>query len=272
MSGWQARRRPRPIQNPDGTGDGMFDGFRLDRVSVNGVTLRVRHGGSGPPSCCSTATRGRTPRGTRSPRCWPRPVTPWSARTCAATAGPAKPARPTDHAPYSKRAMAGDIVALMRAPGARALRRGRARPRQLRRAADWRWTTRTPSPASPCSTACRSSKPSTARDARFATAWWHWFFFAQPDKPERAILADPDAWYGAHARKAAMGAGEPRRLPAGDPDPDTVRAMLEDYRAGLRRRPGGRRGRPCRRAAGRVPDAGAVVGARRPGGPATAIR
>ena len=33
-------------------------------------------------------------------------------------------------------------------------------------------------------------------DARFATAWWHWFFFAQPDKPEQAILADPDAWYG----------------------------------------------------------------------------
>ena len=35
--------------------------------------------------------------------------------------------------------------------------------------------------------------------------WWHWFFFAQPDKPERAILADPDAWYGgapgAHGRR-----------------------------------------------------------------------
>ena len=22
-------------------------------------------------------------------------------------------------------------------------------------------------------------------DARFAAAWWHWFFFVQPDKPER---------------------------------------------------------------------------------------
>lgn len=30
-------------------------------------------------------------------------------------------------------------------------------------------------------------------DARFATAWWHWFFFAQPDIPERVINADPDA-------------------------------------------------------------------------------
>ncbi len=31
--------------------------------------------------------------------------------------------------------------------------------------------------------------------ARFATAWWHWFFFAQPDLPERVITADPDTWY-----------------------------------------------------------------------------
>ena len=27
-------------------------------------------------------------------------------------------------------------------------------------------------------------------DDRFAAAWWHWFFFAQPDKPERAITAN----------------------------------------------------------------------------------
>jgi haloacetate dehalogenase len=30
---------------------------------------------------------------------------------------------------------------------------------------------------------------------RFATDWWHWFFFAQPGTPERVINADPDAWY-----------------------------------------------------------------------------
>ena len=33
----------------------------------------------------------------------------------------------------------------------------------------------------------------------FATAWWHWFFFAQPDLPERVINADPDTWYGARS-------------------------------------------------------------------------
>jgi haloacetate dehalogenase len=72
-------------------------------------------------------------------------------------------------------------------------------------------------------------------DARFAAAWWHWFFFAQPDKPERAILADPAAWYGAHApgRGAALGEENHADHLAAIHDPDTVRAILEDYRAGL---------------------------------------
>ncbi len=63
------------------------------------------------------------------------------------------------------------------------------------------------------------------------TAWWHWFFFAQPDKPERAILADPDAWYGGDPD--AMGAANHADFRRAIHDPATVRAMLEDYRAGL---------------------------------------
>jgi haloacetate dehalogenase len=68
-------------------------------------------------------------------------------------------------------------------------------------------------------------------DARFAQAWWHWFFFAQPDKPERAILADPDAWYGGDP--VAMGPENHADRRVAIHDPDTVHAMLEDYRAGL---------------------------------------
>ncbi len=30
-------------------------------------------------------------------------------------------------------------------------------------------------------------------DARFAAAWWHWFFFAQLGIPERVIGLDPHA-------------------------------------------------------------------------------
>lgn len=60
-------------------------------------------------------------------------------------------------------------------------------------------------------------RPIARADARFATAWRHWFFFAQPDKPERAILADLGAWYQeGPGRPAADGRGEPRPLPPGD--------------------------------------------------------
>jgi haloacetate dehalogenase len=68
-------------------------------------------------------------------------------------------------------------------------------------------------------------------DARFAQAWPHWFFFGLPDKPERAILCDPDAWY--RNDPEAMGKenyGDYRRAIH---DPATVHAMIEDYRAGL---------------------------------------
>jgi haloacetate dehalogenase len=68
-------------------------------------------------------------------------------------------------------------------------------------------------------------------DATFAQAWWHWFFFAQPDKPERAILADPDARYGGDPER--MGSANYADYRRAIHDPATVTAMLEDYRAGL---------------------------------------
>jgi haloacetate dehalogenase len=69
-------------------------------------------------------------------------------------------------------------------------------------------------------------------DAAFARAWWHWFFFAVPEKPERAILSDPDAWY-ADPGPEAMGRENWEDWKRAIHDPATVRAMLEDYRAGL---------------------------------------
>jgi len=57
----------------------------------------------------------------------------------------------------------------------------------------------------------------------FATRWWHWFFFAQPEIPERVISADPDAMGQVNydeSRKAAR-------------NRDVVRAMIEDCHAGL---------------------------------------
>jgi haloacetate dehalogenase len=69
-------------------------------------------------------------------------------------------------------------------------------------------------------------------DARFAAAWWHWFFLGQTQKPaERVISADPDAWYTATAEH--MGAEAFADFRRAIHDPETVHAMCEDYRAGL---------------------------------------
>jgi haloacetate dehalogenase len=68
-------------------------------------------------------------------------------------------------------------------------------------------------------------------DARFAQRWYHWFFYAQPETPERVINADPLAWYRPDPQ--LMGAENFAELVEAINDPQTVRAMLEDYRAGL---------------------------------------
>jgi haloacetate dehalogenase len=67
--------------------------------------------------------------------------------------------------------------------------------------------------------------------AEFATRWWHWFFFAQPEIPERVINADPDSWY--RGDPGAMGRENYDEWRKATRNPDVVRAMLEDYRAGL---------------------------------------
>jgi len=71
-------------------------------------------------------------------------------------------------------------------------------------------------------------------DARFATAWWHWFFFAGSPHAERVINADVSAWYGLDEDlRSSMGAENFDYLANALRNPATVLAMLEDYRAGL---------------------------------------
>ena len=141
-----------------------------------------------------------------------------------------KPPTTEDHSPYSKRAMAGDVLSLMRHLGHQRFAvvghdRGSYVATRLALDAPQAVTRLVVLDSVPIAEALDRA------DARFATAWWHWFFFAQPDKPERAILADPDAWYGGQV--AAMGAENHADYRRAIHDPATVQAMLEDYRAGL---------------------------------------
>jgi haloacetate dehalogenase len=213
----------------------FFEGFELDRVSVGeGVQLRVRSGGDGPPV---VLLHGHPRTHTTWHRVAPLLVAAGHAVVCPDLRGygeSSKPAPAADHAPHSKRAMAGDVVALMRQLGHErfaVVGHDRGSYVAMRTAMDH--------PDVVTHLAVLDSVPIAEAldrtDARFAAAWWHWFFFAQPDKPEQAIAADPAAWYGAHTlgKVEALGAENHADYLAAISDQDTVRAMLEDYRAGL---------------------------------------
>ncbi|SFP71216.1 haloacetate dehalogenase [Amycolatopsis arida] len=211
----------------------MFDGFTLTHINVGEVTLRVRHGGHGP---AVLLLHGHP----RTHTTWHR-VAPLLARdhtvVCPDLRGYGKSTKPpttSDHAPYGKRAMAGDCLALMRALGHdRFAVAGHDRGSYVafRLAMDH--------PDAVRALAVLDSVPIGEAlahcDARFARAWYHWFFFAQPDRPERVINADPDAWYDVATKNSPerLGAENFADFHRAIHDPATVRAMLEDYRAGL---------------------------------------
>ncbi|GIH79580.1 alpha/beta fold hydrolase [Planobispora longispora] len=142
-----------------------------------------------------------------------------------------KPPSTSDHEPYSKRAMARDCVALMRALGhERFAVAGHDRGAYVaqRLALDH--------PRAVTRLAVLDAVPigeALARcDAAFASSWWHWFFLGQTAKPaERVINADPDAWY--RLDPGTMGREAYEDLRRALHDPETVHAMCEDYRAGL---------------------------------------
>jgi haloacetate dehalogenase len=214
---------------------GFFEGFTESRVQVaDDVELRVRAGGSGPPV---VLLHGHPRTHTTWHRVAPRLVAAGHTVVCPDLRGygrSSKPPTTDDHAPYSKRAMAGDVVALMRHLGHErfaVVGHDRGSYVAFRTAMDH--------PEAVTHLAVLDCIPIVEHLERchdgFARAWWHWFFFAQPDKPERAITADAAAWYGSNApgKREAMGEENHADHLAAIGDPATVRAMLEDYRAGL---------------------------------------
>ena len=208
----------------------MFDGFRLDRIDLWDVTLRVRHGGNGP---AVLLLHGHP----RTHCTWHR-VAPLLAAGFTVVCpdlrgygGSAKPSSSPDHRPYSKHEMALDCLALMKSLGHDrfsvvghdrgayvAFRLAMEHPDVVDRLAVL--------DAVPIGDALARA------DARFAERWWHWFFLGQTDRPaEPVINADPLAWYRLDA--ARMGEDNYDDVRAAVKDPATVHAMCEDYRAGL---------------------------------------
>lgn len=210
----------------------VFEDFQTAVVDTGDARIFVRHAGSGPPVYL---LHGHP----RTSATWHRvaPLLRDAGFTvvCPDLRGYGRsrgPAPQPDHAPHSKRAVAGDIRQVARQLGHdRIFLTGHDRGSYvaMRLAFD--------DPELVSRVALMDCIPIVEHlrraDARFATAWWHWFFFAQPDIPERVINADPEAWYRPKADPTTMGAANHAELMSAIRDPGTVRAMLEDYRAGL---------------------------------------
>jgi haloacetate dehalogenase len=208
----------------------MFESFELATIDTGEAIIRVRHGGSGPPLLL---LHGHP----QTHVMWHR-VAP-SLAECFTVVAPDlrgygdSSTIPTTagHAPYSKRAMARDQVAVMRQLGfdrfsvAGHDRGGRC---AYRLALDH--------PDRVSKLAVLDIVPTGEMwrrvDMEFAMVDWHWFFLAQPYPfPETVIAANPQAFYfpGDRSRFHPDALAEYLRCTG---DPQTIHAMCEDYRAG----------------------------------------
>ncbi|MBW8814939.1 MAG: alpha/beta hydrolase [Caulobacterales bacterium] len=211
-----------------------FEGFQLSQVEVGEVSLRVRHGGSGPPVLLLHG--------------YPQTHMMWAhvaeglARDHTVICpdlrgygGSSLPPSQPDHSQSSKRAMARDAVALMQHFGFERFavaghdRGGRV---AYRLALDH--------PQAVSRVAILDIIPTgeiwARADRRFALGYWHWPFLAQPAPlPERLIGADPEWFFFdgefPDARRTFRGEALADYVAAAK-KASVIHAMCEDYRAG----------------------------------------
>jgi len=214
---------------------GFFPGFTTHRIRTSGTDIRCVVGGDGPPLLLLHGYP-------QTHVIWHR-MAPSLARhftvVCADLRGygdSGKPPSDGEHAPYSKRAMAQDMVELMRDlghPRFRLVGHDRGGRVAHRLCLDH--------PDAVTQVAVLDISPTRTMygksDQAFATAYYHWFFLIQPyDLPERLIGADPV--YYLQRKLGGWGTG----LAHFDPlaraeyercfkDPATIHATCEDYRA-----------------------------------------
>jgi haloacetate dehalogenase len=209
---------------------GVFEGFELERMDTGEATIRVRHGGGGPPLLL---LHGHP----QTHAMW-NVVAPRLAEDFTVVAADlrgygksSKPPTTPDHEPYSKRAMARDQVEVMRQLGfdrfgvAGHDRGGRC---AYRLALDH--------PERVERLAVLDIVPTGDMwhrvDVEFGLVDWHWFFLAQPAPfPEEVIGSNPDTYFfhGDRSRFDPEALEDYLRCVR---DPETIHGMCEDYRAG----------------------------------------
>jgi haloacetate dehalogenase len=169
----------------------MFEGFQLSTVDTAQASIRVRHGGSGPPLWL---IHGSPQTHVMWHLLAPRLAEDFTviATDLRGYGDSSKPESAPDHEPYSKRTMALDQVEVMKHFGFERFalcghdRGGRV---GYRMALDH--------PGVVTKLAVLDIVPTweafSRADMAFGLSYWHWFFLAQPyDLPERLLAADPE--------------------------------------------------------------------------------
>ena len=213
----------------------MFEGFELTTIQTGEASIRVRIGGSGPALLLL--------HGNPQTHVMWHLVAPALSKRFTVVASDLtgygdsyKPLPSEDHRAYSKRSMANDQVDMMKAVGFETFyvaghdRGGRV---AYRMALDH--------PSVVKKLAVLDIIPTLESFQRcnkqFSLGYYHWFFLAQPNPlPERLINQDPDWFWRWHTNRSSRNfftqsaVDEYLRC---FKNPETVRAICEDYRAGI---------------------------------------
>jgi haloacetate dehalogenase len=213
----------------------MFERFRLETIEVGEIRVRARIGGEGPPLLLLHGNP-------QTHVMWHRVAPPLAERFTVVAPDlrgygmTSKPASSPDHSTYSKRAMGDDQIGLMAGLGhERFSVAGHDRGARVgyRLALDH--------PEVVERLAVLDIVPTGEAFYRggreFGLSLYHWFFLAQPAPlPERLIGADPDWFWRWHTTRGPdTSFFDPEAVEdylACFRDPETIRGMCEDYRAG----------------------------------------
>jgi haloacetate dehalogenase len=213
----------------------MFDGFTIAVIDTGETTIRLRHGGSGPPLLL---LHGIPETHLMWHKVAPRLAADFTvvATDLRGYGDSGKPPTSPDHGPYAMRALARDQVAVMAQLGFDSFflaGHDRGARCAYRLALDH--------PARVTKLAVLDIVPTgdvfRRADMAFALEYWIWSFLAAPyDLPERLIAADPDrlvdymleSWSGLpHTFPDEVRAEYKRAFR----NPETIHAICEEYRA-----------------------------------------
>ena len=215
----------------------MFEGFVRERIEGDGATLFVRR--AGPQDAPPLVLLHGYPQ---TSAMW-HGVAPILARSyqivCPDLRGYGqsdKPVSNASHQPYSKRAMANDIVAVMQRLGHKRFLVG-AHDRGARVAHRMGLDHPDRVAAMTLLDIAPTREMYANTSVEFAQAYWHWFFLTQPDPlPEKMIGADPETFWKIKCFKQTKGKN-PFSCEAlteylsAFANPEVIHASCEDYRA-----------------------------------------